>query len=264
MKKSVSFLKKLSVYLGKNTLIFLRNLGGRGVFFANVLYSGKGPFINYRVFINLFAQYFWYSLPLVGMTAICAGMVLALQSAQSMHGFDASGVQVELVVFAILRELGPILAGLMVAGRLGSSIASELSSMAVTDQINALVSVAVSPFYYLIRPKISAALCVLPLLTLFSDLMGIFGGYITCVLKQGMHGPQYLGYAWNIIQWSDVEVGLYKSFFFAFIIGFVACYEGLNAPPSALGVGISARKSVVISSLLILFINYWVTFFYYR
>ena len=262
MNKGTRILEKVSLYVGKNALNFLQHVGQRGLFFSSIIYSERGPFVDYKVFIGLFAQYFWYSLPLVGMTAICAGMVLALQSARSMHGFDASGVQVELVVFAILRELGPILTGLMMAGRLGASIASELSSMTITDQINALLSVAVSPLYYLIRPKMCAALCALPLLTLFSDGMGILGGYIPYVLKQGMHGPQYLGYAWNIIKWSDIEIGFYKSIFFAFIIVFVACYEGLNAPPSTLGVGISAQRSVVISSLLILFANYWVTFFY--
>ncbi|ETZ05243.1 MlaE family ABC transporter permease [Holospora undulata] len=257
-----SALMQVCAFFGRSALVFFQNTGQRGVFFTKTFFPGKGPFMNVKVFFVLFSQYFLYSLPLVGMTAVCAGMVLALQSGKSMHGFDVSSIQVELVVFAILRELGPILAGLMMAGRLGASIASELSSMTITDQINALVSVAVSPLYYLIRPKIIAVLCALPLLTLFSDVMGIFGGYLTCVLKQGMHGPQYLECALDIIHWTDIEIGLYKSVVFAFVIAFVACYEGLNAPSSALGVGISAQKSVVISSLLILFTNYWVTFFF--
>ncbi|GAJ46352.1 putative ABC transporter permease protein [Holospora elegans E1] len=261
MSEERSVLVKLCDSVGKHSLVFFQNTGQRAVFFAEVFFPGKGPFMNLKVFLVLFAQYLFYSLPLVGMTAVCAGMVLALQSGKSMHGFDVSSIQVELVVFAILRELGPILAGLMMAGRLGASIASELSSMTITDQINALVSVAVSPLYYLVRPKIVAVLCSLPLLTLFSDVMGIFGGYITCVLKQGMHGPQYLGCALDIIHWADIEIGLCKSVVFALVIAFVSCYEGLNAPSSALGVGVSAQRSVVISSLLILFTNYWVTFF---
>ncbi|ETZ07585.1 putative ABC transporter permease protein [Holospora obtusa F1] len=262
MKKRYALWSKVSIFVGTKFLIFLQNTGKRGIFFAKICFSGKGPFMNLKIFFVLFSQYFFYSLPLVGMTSICAGMVLALQSAKSMHGLDISGVQVELVVFSIFRELGPILAGLMMAGRLGSSIASELSSMVITDQINALISVAVSPLYYLIRPKIFAVLCALPLLTLYSDVMGILGGYITCVFKQGMCGSQYVWHAWTLIQWNDIGIGICKSLIFALLTAFVACYEGLNAPPSALGVGVSAQRSVVISSLFILFTNYWVTFFY--
>ena len=249
-------------YVGCSVVKMCEKMGSRSIFLARMLNFSDYPFINYRVAVKMFIEYFWYSLPLVGMTAVCTGMVLALQGAKSMHGFDSAGMQVELVVFAILRELGPILAGLMMAGRLGASIASALSSMSVTDQIDALHSLSISPLYYLVRPKLLATMCALPLLTLWADVLGVCGGYMTCVLKQGMHGPQYIGYALSVIRWDDIAIGLYKAVVFGFIIVCVACYEGLHASRSALGVGISAQKSVVISSLLILFANYWVTFFY--
>lgn len=262
MLKMLRGVELLCEYVGRLVLVGCEKIGSRTLFLTRMLNFADTPFINYHLSLKTFIEYFWYSLPLVGMTAVCTGMVLALQGAKSMHGFDSAGMQVELVVFAILRELGPILAGLMMAGRLGASIASALSSMSVTDQVDALRSLSISPLYYLVRPKLLATVCALPLLTLWADMLGVFGGYITCVLKQGMHGPQYIGYALNVIRWSDIEIGLYKAVVFGFIIVCVACYEGLHAPRSALGVGVSAQKSVVISSLLILFANYWVTFFY--
>lgn len=262
MQNALKIVERVTQYVGRYVLSICNHVGKRVIFLTEVFLPGRGAFLSSRAFVCMFAQYLWYSIPLVGMTAVCTGMVLALQSARSMQGFDASGVQVELVVFAILRELGPVLAGLMMTGRLGSSIASELSSMAVTDQIDALKSLCVSPLYYLVRPKLLATLCALPLLTVFADFMGIFGGYITCVWKQGMHGPQYIGYALSVVRWDDIEIGVTKALVFGFVIVFVACYEGLNAPRSALGVGVSAQRSVVISSLLILFANYWVTYFY--
>ena len=201
----------------------------------------------------------YFSLPVVGMTALFSGMVLALQSYTGFSRFSAESAVATVVVLSMTRELGPVLAGLMVAGRVGSSMAAEIGTMRVTEQIDALTTLSVNPMRYLITPRLIAGLTMLPLLVLVADIIGVMGGYIVGVHMLDFNATNYIKSTIQFLEPIDVISGLVKAGVFGFLISLMGCYHGYNSQGGAQGVGRAVINAVVSASILILISNYFVT-----
>jgi len=201
----------------------------------------------------------YYSLPVVGLTALFTGMVLALQSYSGFSRFDAESAIPTVVVLSITRELGPVMAGLMVAGRIGAAIAAELGTMRVTEQIDALTTLSVNPYRYLIVPRIISATIMLPLLVLISDIVGVFGGFLVSVYRLDFNSSRYISQTWEYLEFTDVTSGLWKAAVFGLIISLMGCYNGFHSKGGAQGVGMATTNAVVSSCILILISNYLLT-----
>ena len=201
----------------------------------------------------------YFSLPVVALTAIFSGMVLALQSYTGFARFSAEGAVATVVVLSITRELGPVLAGLMVAGRIGAAIAAEIGTMRVTDQIDALTTLSTNPMKYLVVPRLVAATLVLPMLVLVADVLGVMGGFIVGVFKLDFNAASYMARTWEYLRFEDVFSGLVKAAVFGFIIALMGCFQGYHSRGGAQGVGAATTNAVVSASILILVFNYVIT-----
>tara|TARA_Y100000994_G_scaffold17717_1_gene13123 strand:- start:16 stop:654 length:639 start_codon:yes stop_codon:yes gene_type:complete len=201
----------------------------------------------------------YYSLPVVGLTGIFAGMVLALQSYTGFSRFAAESAIPAVVVLSITRELGPVLAGLMVAGRVGAAMAAEIGTMRVTEQIDALTTLSTNPFKYLIAPRLIAGALTLPLLVLIADIIGVLGGYLVCVYKLGFNSDAYITNTFDFLQPMDVISGLVKAAVFGFLIALMGCYHGFHSRGGAQGVGSATTNAVVSGAILVLIFNYIIT-----
>ena len=201
----------------------------------------------------------YYSLPVVGLTAIFTGMVLALQSYTGFARFSAESAVPNVVVVSITRELGPVLAALMVAGRVGAAMAAEIGTMRVTEQIDALDTLATNPFKYLIAPRLIAGLTMMPLLVLIADVIGVFGSYVVSIYKLGFNPHVYLKNTIDFLEVQDVVSGLVKASVFGFLITLMGCYHGYHSRGGAQGVGAATTNAVVSASILILSFNYLIT-----
>ncbi len=245
--------------VGRAFLGFLAT-AGRLVLFA---VEGVSHFVRPRFYLRLVGHQMvdigYYSLPVVGMTALFSGMVLALQSYTGFARFSAEGAVATVVVLSMTRELGPVLAGLMVAGRIGASMAAELGTMRVTEQIDALTTLSTNPFKYLVAPRLFAGLTMMPLLVLVADIIGVFGGYVVSVYKLEFNAPNYLKRTWEFLEFQDVFSGLVKASVFGFLVTLMGCYQGYNSKRGAQGVGAATTNAVVSSSILILIFNYIIT-----
>jgi phospholipid/cholesterol/gamma-HCH transport system permease protein len=199
------------------------------------------------------------SLPVVLITAIFTGAVLALQTHSGFKRFGAEGLVGSVVSLSITRELGPVLASIMVAGRVGSSMAAELGTMRVTEQIDALITMATDPVRYLVLPRFIASLLMLPILVVFADLIGILGGYIVAVNALGTSSTTYINRTLQYLEFADVSVGLIKAVVFGMIITIVGCQMGFYTEGGAEGVGRATTRAVVGASILILISNYVLT-----
>ncbi|HEY0425641.1 MAG TPA: ABC transporter permease, partial [Rhodopila sp.] len=196
----------------------------------------RPPFYG-RLFLKALTEIGYFSLPVVALTAVFTGMVLALQSYTGFARFSAQGAVANLVVLSVTRELGPVLAGLMVAGRVGAAMAAELGTMRVTDQIDALSTLSTHPMKYLVAPRLLAGIIALPLLVLIADVLGVMGGFIVSTLKLGFNVSGYLTNTINFVQMEDVASGLVKAAVFGFLISLMGCYQGYNSKGGAQGVG---------------------------
>ncbi len=192
------------------------------------------------------------SLPIVFMTALFTGVVLALQGAYQMQKIDARAYIANLVALSMFRELGPVLTALVVAGRVGASISAELGTMKVTEQIDAIATMASNPIRYLIVPRFLAIMIMLPLLTIYSDIIGIIGGYLVGIFKLGIGSTVYITMTFKPLMPKDFFTGIIKSVAFAVIISIISCYQGFNAEGGAEGVGRATTMSVVLSFILII------------
>jgi len=201
----------------------------------------------------------YFSLPVVGLTALFAGMVLALQSYTGFARFSAEGAIANVVVLSITRELGPVLAGLMVAGRIGAAMAAEIGTMRVTEQVDALTTLSTNPMKYLVAPRLIAGLTMLPFLVLVADVIGVFGGYLVAIYKLGFNPSNYLQRTWDFLEAQDVISGLVKASVFGFIITLMGCYHGYHSRGGAQGVGAATTNAVVSASILILCFDYILT-----
>ena len=199
------------------------------------------------------------SIPVVLITGAFTGMVLALQSYTGFKRFNAEAFVGTVVALSMTRELGPVLSGLMVSGRVGSAMAAELGTMQVTEQIDALYTLATNPIKYLIVPRFLASLIIMPILTLFADLVGILGGYMVSVYLLGSNPTIYIRRTYDFLDLEDIYIGLFKACIFGMIIATIGCYQGFNTQGGAEGVGKATTRAVVWSSLLILIANYFIT-----
>jgi phospholipid/cholesterol/gamma-HCH transport system permease protein len=218
----------------------------------------RPPFYG-RLFLRAFLDIGYYSLPVVALTAIFTGMVLALQSATGLSRFNAESAVANLVVLSITRELGPVLAGLMVAGRVGAAMAAELGTMRVTDQIDALATLSTNPMKYLVAPRLAGGLLALPLLVLVADILGVLGGFVIASLKLGYNARTYLSNTLDFVQTGDVVSGLVKAAVFGLLVTLMGCYHGYNSRGGAQGVGAATTSAVVSASVLILAFDYVLT-----
>lgn len=201
----------------------------------------------------------FYSLPVVALTTMFSGMVIALQSYSGLSTLSSEGVVASVVELTITRELGPVMAALMVAGRVGAAMAAELGTMRVTEQIDALTTLSTNPFKYLIVPRVLAGVLMLPVLVLIGDIIGIYGGWLICVYKLDFNGTNFLRNIWNFMQAIDIYSGMTKAAVFGFIVTLLGCYNGYHSRGGAEGVGAATTNAVVASSILILISNYWLT-----
>ena len=220
-------------------------------------------FVQKPFYPNLIARQLiiigYNSLPVVAMTAFFSGAVLALQSYTGFSRFSAEGSIATVVVLSITRELGPVLAGLMVAGRVGASIAAEIGTMRVTEQIDALYTLSTNPIKYLVVPRVVAALVSLPCLVFIGDIIGVMGGYLVSVYKLNFNASSYILNTMEHLKSIDVISGLVKAGAFGFIIAIMSCYYGYYSDKGAKGVGAAATAAVVSSSIIILISNYLIT-----
>jgi phospholipid/cholesterol/gamma-HCH transport system permease protein len=201
----------------------------------------------------------YYSLPVVGLTALFTGMALAQQIYVGGARFNAESFVPSIVVLGIVRELGPVLGGLMVAGRVSSSMAAELGTMRVTEQIDAMTTLAVDPYKYLIAPRILAAMIVMPLLTLIANIVGVMGGFLLATQRLGFNPGTYLKLTRQFLEMDDVISSLTKAAVFGFIIALMGCYHGFTSSGGAAGVGRATTNAVVSAFIMILLSNLIIT-----
>lgn len=203
------------------------------------------------------------SLPIVSLISVFIGVILALQTAVMMQRLGSEMYIASIVALSVVRELGPILTALIVAGRSGASITAEIGTMTVTEQVDALQTLAVSPLQFLVVPRLIAATIMLPILTLYSDIIGIIGGYLMCVLKLNIASNIYFNITFDALLLKDIFTGLIKAVFFGMIIAFIGCYEGFNVEGGAAGVGKATTRSVVTSFILIIAADCFFTALFY-
>jgi phospholipid/cholesterol/gamma-HCH transport system permease protein len=225
---------------------------------AGLSHLVRPPFY-WRMFGRALLDIGYFSLPVVALTAVFTGMVLALQSYTGFARFSAEGAVASVVVLSVTRELGPVLAGLMVAGRIGAAMAAEIGTMRVTDQIDALTTLSTNPVKYLVTPRLLAGAVALPLLVVIADILGVLGGYIIGTLKLGFNEANYLRSTIDFLQTQDVVSGLAKAAVFGFLIALMGCFQGYHSRGGAQGVGAATTAAVVSASILILAFDYLLT-----
>jgi len=245
--------------VGRVFLNFLNASGRFGLFTVSAISHVFRPPIYFRLIGRQMIDIGYYSLPVVGLTAIFTGMVLALQTNTGFSRFGAASATATVVVLSVTRELGPVIAALMVAGRIGAAIAAEIGTMRVTDQIDALSTLSTNPMKYLVVPRILAGLITLPLLVLVADIIGVFGGYIVAVYKLGFNPGSYLYNTATNLTSNDVYSGLIKAGAFGFIVALMGCYYGYHSRGGAQGVGAATTYAVVSASVMILLFDYLLT-----
>ena len=245
--------------IGHVILESLATAGRLTLFAVSGVYHCFRPPYYARMIGRQMVEIGYFSLPVVGLTAIFTGMVLALQSYTGFARFSAEAAIANVVVVAVTRELGPVLAGLMVAGRVGAAMAAEIGTMRVTEQIDALTTLSTNPMKYLVAPRLIAGVAMLPLLVLIADIIGILGGFLVSSYKLGFNPANYLQSTWDFMEAEDLISGLVKAAVFGFIVTLMGCYYGYNSRGGAQGVGAATTNAVVTASILILCFDYLLT-----
>lgn len=245
--------------LGEYTLATLREIGKVSIFMFRGIKSCFCPPFFWREIFKQCKEVGFYSLPIVGLTAFFAGMVFALQMYVGFTRFDAEGAIATAVVIAITRELGPVFAGLMVSGRMSSAIAAEISSMRVTDQIDALQTLQVDPYKFLIAPRIMSGVIMVPFLVLIADIIGVFGGFFVSTTLLDFSSGSYIAQTIQNLQTIDVVSGLAKAAVFGLAMSVFGSYNGFFSDIGAKGVGNATTNAVVSSCIAILVLNYILT-----
>ena len=245
--------------LGRAAIGACRATGAVGLFALEAVSHWVRPPFYARLFWRAFVEVAWFSLPVVALTAVFTGMVLALQSYTGFARFNAQSTIASVVVISLTRELGPVLAALMVAGRIGAAFAAEIGTMRVTDQIDALSTLSTDPMKYLVTPRVLAATLALPLLVLVADILGVMGGWLIGTYKLGFLSYAYLDATFDYLETMDVVSGLAKAGVFGFVIGTMGTWCGYTSRGGAQGVGGATTLAVVASSILILALDYVLT-----
>jgi phospholipid/cholesterol/gamma-HCH transport system permease protein len=245
--------------VGRGVLLTLSTAGAIALFALNALSHLVRPPFYGRLFLRAFIEFSYFSLPVVSLTAIFSGMVIALQSYAGFSRYGAASAIPNIVLISVVRELAPVLAGLMVAGRVGAAMAAELGTMRVTDQIDALTTLSTNPIKYLVVPRLLAGTLALPLLVLVADVLGVMGGWLVGTAKLGFNSHLYLANTADFLQTMDVVVSLAKAAVFGFLVALMGCYHGYNSRGGAVGVGAATTNAVVSASILILAFDYVLT-----
>jgi phospholipid/cholesterol/gamma-HCH transport system permease protein len=254
----VSLLSPLGA-LGRTTLAFVAAMGRVALFAANTLSHMVRPPFYPREWAIALLNIGWLSLPVVGLTALFTGGALALQIYAGGARFNAEAVVPQIVAIGMVRELGPVLVGLMIAARVTSSIAAEIATMKVTEQIDALVTLSTHPMKYLTVPRVLAALVTVPVLVAVGDIIGIFGGYAVATQSLGFNAAAYLKNTVDFLEWRDILSSLVKGCAFGGIAALMGCYYGMNSGRGAQGVGRATKGSVEAAAVLILAANFLLT-----
>lgn len=243
---------------------FITYLGALvNLFFEAVFQTFNPPFIRRRHIVDQMVRIGIESLPIVTLISLFTGIILAFQTAYQMEKMSAEMYIANIVALSITRELGPVLTALIVAGRVGAAITAELGTMNVTEQIDALETLATSPIKFLVVPRLLSLMLMLPILTIYSDLIGMFGGYLICVYKLGINSHLYIDLTFETLAYKDIFTGLIKACFFGIIVAMVACLEGLNTKGGAEGVGKATTVAVVTSFILIIAVDCLLTALFY-
>jgi len=245
--------------VGRHVLAGLAMIGRVALFAAEAVSHLMRPPFYAREFGHALVQIGWLSLPVVGLTALFTGGALALQIYAGGSRFNAETVVPSIVAIGLTRELGPVLGGLMVAARVASSIAAEIGTMKVTEQIDALTTLSTNPMKYLTLPRVLAATLAVPLLVGVGDVIGIMGGFLVGVGRLEFGAATYLHNTLDFLEAWDVISGLVKGAAFGFIVALMGCYYGMHSGRGAQGVGRATKSAVVASSVLILAANYILT-----
>jgi len=250
---------RLLAALGAATLRGLAAIGALAIFTGQTLTHLIRPPFYGREFRKALLQIGYFSLPVVGLTALFTGGALALQIYSGGSRFDAQAVVPQIVAIGMVRELGPVLVGLMIAARVTSSIAAEIATMKVTEQIDALVTLSTHPMKYLTVPRVLAATLTVPILVAIGDIIGIMGGTLVSTLRLDFTTTTYLQNTIDFLERRDILSSLTKGAVFGFIAALMGCYHGLNSSRGAAGVGRATKSSVVAASVLILAANFLLT-----
>lgn len=203
------------------------------------------------------------SLPIAGLVAFFIGVIMAMQTAYIMEKMSSEIYIASIVAVSLTRELGPVITALIVAGRSGAGITAELGTMTVTEQVDALVTLGSNPIKYLVVPRFLSLTLMLPILTIFSDAIGIFGGYLIGLYRLSIRSSLYMNMTFQTLVYKDVFTGLVKTIFFGMLIALIACYEGLNVRGGAEGVGKATTRSVVNTFIMIIAADCFFTALFY-
>lgn len=247
--------------IGRATIAILRETGALSMFAGRAIAACAQPWYAGQV-LRQVLRLGYFSLPVVGLTGVFIGAALALNIYTGGARFNAESFVPNIVVLGITRELGPVLAGLMLAGRVSAGVAAEIGTMRVTEQIDALTTLSTDPFRFLVAPRVLATTLAMPILVLVADIIGVMGGYLVGVNSLGFNGSIYIKNTLDYLETEDVVLGLFKAAAFGFIIAVVGAYQGYYSKGGALGVGRAATNAVVASAVLILAANYVITSFW--
>ena len=245
--------------IGKSTLDLCQVFGKISLFVISTFTHIIRPPFYWRELLSSIFNIGYLSLPVVGLTALFTGAALALQIYSGGARFNAESVVPSIVAIGMVRELGPVLGGLMVAGRVSASIAAEIGTMKVTEQIDALTTLSTNPMKYLTVPRVLAATLSLPILVAIGDIIGIMGGYLVAINRLDFNSATYLNNTMRFLEGDDIMSGLIKASVFGFIVAIMGCFHGMNSDRGAQGVGKATTNAVVSASVLILTTNYLLT-----
>lgn len=245
--------------LGRPLVAALAAIGRLAVFAVTALHRALSPPWYPARLAEQMALVGWFSLPVVGLTALFTGAALAQQIYVGGQRFSAESTVPAVTVIAIVRELGPVLAGLMVAGRVSSAMAAELATMRVTEQLDAMVTLRTDPWRYLVVPRLLAATLMLPLLVLVANLIGVLGGFLLSVGRLGFNSATYLATTRRYLEADDIVSSLVKAAVFGFLLALAGCYHGFRSAGGAAGVGRATTDAVVTAFILILLFNLAIT-----
>ncbi len=251
------------INLGHRAISFMYFFGGLANLTAQTVYlTFKPPYKNERI-IEQAKKAGYDSFPIVSLVALFIGFIFALQTAYFMQRIGSEIYIASMVALTVVRELGPVITALIVAGRVGASNTAEIGSMQVTEQIDALETLATNPVKYLVVPRFVALGLMLPVLTLYANIIGILGSYLICVLKLGITSSMYMQVTFSSLLYKDLFTGLFKAWIFGMLIALISCYEGFNVVGGAEGVGKATTRSVVFTFIMIIAADCFFTALFY-
>jgi phospholipid/cholesterol/gamma-HCH transport system permease protein len=255
----MAFIQTFLASIGRSTLALLASIGHLTLYIGETLSHAVRPPFYWRELATQLLRIGYFSLPVVGMTALFTGAALALQIYAGGSRFSAEAVVPQIVAIGMVRELGPVLGGLMVTGRVAAAIAAELGTMKVTEQIDALTTLSTHPMKYLTVPRVLAATIAMPILAAIGNIIGVMGGFLVGVTQLGFNPATYIKNTVDFLEPIDIWSGLVKAAVFGFILAIMGCYHGMNSGRGAQGVGQATTNAVVSASVLILAANFILT-----